>query len=90
MEFAKSDEKELVFPVGLSAGERNAACSLAAAKGLGQESKGDEGRRALHVWKVRNVYVGPIYFEKFYFCMAGLRFKERQELTHFFCKYFVK
>lgn len=52
-EFAKSDDKELVFPSGLSAGERNAAHSLAAAEGLGHESKGDEGNRALHLWKVR-------------------------------------
>lgn len=53
MEFVKSDEKQLVFPVGLSAGEINAACSLAAAEGLGQARKGDEGSQALHVWKVR-------------------------------------
>lgn len=52
-EFAKSDDKELVFPSGLSAGERNAAHSLAAAEGLGHESRGDEGKRTLHLWKVR-------------------------------------
>lgn len=52
-EFAQSDEKELVFPGKLSAGERNAAHSLAAGEGLGCESRGDEGNRALHVWKVR-------------------------------------
>ncbi|CAN0337014.1 unnamed protein product, partial [Ectocarpus sp. 8 AP-2014] len=50
-EFAQSEEKELVFPSGLSAGERNAAHSLAVGEGLGHESRGDEGNRALHLWK---------------------------------------
>ncbi|CAM9754667.1 unnamed protein product [Ectocarpus sp. 12 AP-2014] len=50
-EFAQSEDKELVFPSGLSAGERNAAHSLAAGEGLGHESRGDEGNRALHLWK---------------------------------------
>lgn len=42
-----------MFPSGLSAEERNAAHSVAAAEGLGHESRGDEGNRALHLWKVR-------------------------------------
>lgn len=42
-----------MFSDGLSAGERNAAHSLAAKRGLGHESRGDEGTRALCVWKVR-------------------------------------
>lgn len=54
-EFAQSEEKELVFPSGLSAGERNAAHSLAAGEGLGHESRGDEGNRALHLWKVMGI-----------------------------------
>lgn len=52
-EFAESEEKELVLPGKLSAGKRNAAHSLAAGESLGYETRGDEGNRALHVWKVR-------------------------------------
>ncbi|CAM9132973.1 unnamed protein product, partial [Hapterophycus canaliculatus] len=53
-DFVESDEKELMFADGLSAGERNAAHSLAAKRGLGHESRGDEGKRALFVWKPEN------------------------------------
>eukprot|EP00752_Nemacystus_decipiens_P009418 g8421.t1 len=53
-EFAKSDNNELVFPSGLSAGERNAAHSVAAVEGLRHESRGEEGNRALHLWKPEN------------------------------------
>lgn len=52
-EFVESEENELVLPGKLSAGERNAVHSLAAGEGLGYETRGDEGNRALHVWKVR-------------------------------------
>ncbi|CAM9108870.1 unnamed protein product [Scytosiphon promiscuus] len=53
-DFADSDDKELVFSDGLSAGERNAAHTLAAKQGLGHESRGEEGKRALLVWKPQN------------------------------------
>lgn len=52
-EFVQSDESELVLASKLSAEEINAAHCLAAKEGLGYETRGDEGNRALHVWKVR-------------------------------------
>lgn len=49
---AQTSEEELVLPSTLSPGERNAAHKLAAEAGLRHESRGEDARRTLHIWKV--------------------------------------